>query len=249
MIRHFLLMLFPVLLTACGTTKQAPLQEAEATRYTISTELPPDSSMAAFIKPFHDSLAATMDEVAGYTAYPLEKGDPESLLGNLIADLTLATARERGIRADFAVLNTGGFRRDLPEGEITTGMLYELMPFDNELVVLELRTPQMRQLVEYIRKRGGVPVSGNILLEYKYNQPFTITVNGRLYSDQENIQYYVITTDYLANGGDNMDFWKGAPRRSLGLKLRDAIIQYFQQHSSPENPLSPELDGRIKFLE
>ena len=53
----------------------------------------------------------------------------------------------------------------------------------------------------------------------------------------------MLTSDYLANGGDKMSFFKGKKQRKVGIKLRDAIINYC---ISKEN-ISSKLDNRLSI--
>ena len=66
--------------------------------------------------------------------WPSEWSSPESLLGNFVTDLCL---RQYSNIADICVMNNGGLRSNLTKGEITRGDIYTLMPFENELVILE----------------------------------------------------------------------------------------------------------------
>ena len=91
----------------------------------------------------------------------MDKGAPESLLSNLVADvLRGAAAQVLGKPADMGLVNMGGLRNVLTEGPITCGNIYEILPFENSLCVVTLKGVYLKQLFESIAARGGEGVSG-----------------------------------------------------------------------------------------
>jgi 2',3'-cyclic-nucleotide 2'-phosphodiesterase (5'-nucleotidase family) len=202
-----------------------------------------------------------MNEVLNTTLVDLEIGNPEGLLGNFISDLVL----QRGIRelakldpslppVSFCILNNGGLRKPLLKGNITRADIYEVMPFENELVVLELDGTVVTELVEFIAiksaqadaRKAGVPVSGiRITLT---NETLKEVRIGLDILRKDKI-YYVITSDYLASGGDNMTFFSKANKTiPLGIKLRDAILDEVIQLGKNGYPINAQIDGRIQIL-
>ena len=115
------------------------------------------------------------------------------------------------------------------------------MPFENELVVLELNKNDYLGLLNYITKRGGEPFSGvTITMDDKGN-----IINNSLPVDfNSGEKLKVITSDYLANGGDKMSFFKDKEQIKVGLKLRDAIIDY----CTKTDTIDVKLDDRIKII-
>ena len=201
------------------------------------------------IAPYKIKLDAEMNEVLVISAeeFPKEKGKPETKLGNLVADLSFEIAQEMyGDSIDFCLLNFGGLRTSLPKGEITRGKIYELMPFENELVVLEVSFQSFHNLVGYINKVGGQPIGGDLKLSFKGDLS-NITHSKKL-GHLNRTSVKVLTTDYLANGGDNMSFFANPIKyEKVGIKLRDAIIQYCIEQHKQEKQLTSILDGRIVF--
>ena len=191
-----------------------------------------DSNILSIIKPYQDKIKKEMDEVISFSYYDLIKGKPESTIGNFVTDLCL-----KYTNADVCIMNNGGLRTSIYKGEITRGKIYELMPFENELVVLELNENDFLGLVNYILKRKGEPFSGfkiiannNKLVEYSFDREL---------KNKNKIR--VLTSDYLANGGDKMWFFKEKKQEKVGLKLRDAIIDYCMKNDT----IKVELDNRI----
>jgi 2',3'-cyclic-nucleotide 2'-phosphodiesterase (5'-nucleotidase family) len=211
----------------------------------------PDSAALALIMPYKKKIDKEMNDVLVISEMPLVKGQPESSLGNLIADLVLIKGREyykaEDGTIDFCLLNNGGLRTALPQGEITRGKVYELMPFENEMTVLTLDGESTRQLFNYIARSEGMPVSG-VRMGIQKNTAVRIFINDTPFDPEKN--YKIVTSDYLANGGDKMAFFnQPVKRENLNIKLRDAIIEYFIEQNDAGKKLNSNKDGRIYFYE
>jgi 2',3'-cyclic-nucleotide 2'-phosphodiesterase (5'-nucleotidase family) len=172
------------------------------------------------------------------SAQPLEKKQPEGKLGDFVADACMqeaaALTRET---IDLALFNHGGLRRSLPMGAITLGDVYELMPFDNELVVITLRGSKLLELLNHVASTGGAPVSGIRML-----------IGGEPLDT--NRTYRVLTSDYLANGGDRYTAFADAlGKEELRLRVRDAIVQRLEKLGQQRQTLVVTLDGRIQHAE
>ena len=217
---------------ACAPTYNLQSSDGE----TIEIKASADSSILAIIYPYQKGIETEMNEVLTYSKISLTKKGSESLLGNFVTDLCLDYAD-----AHMCVMNNGGLRTTLDKGEITRGKLYELMPFENELVVLALDKEDYLGLLEYICKRGGEPFSGaQIVMDKEGN----IVSNTWPVNFENGEKVKVITSDYLANGGDKMSFFQNKEQYKVGIKLRDAIIDY----CTKTDTISAILDGRIKII-
>ncbi len=206
----------------------------------------------SIIRPYRNKMKASMDEVLNETLVDLEVGVPEGLLGNFVSDLTFDRARDEAKNTpDFCILNNGGLRTSVMKGPITRGKLFELMPFENEIVIVEISSDKMLDLIEYVRKKSlesnsrkaGVPVS-NFRVQLSNGNVTNIMINNRQYDKTKS--YKVVTTDYLANGGDNMNFFlEPINTEKTGLKLRDIIIEHVITLKKRNIAVNLALDGRI----
>lgn len=193
-------------------------------------------------KPMVDSL----NQVIGLleTELKRDKYSAESLIGNFVADLvfkyTQNFSEKNGTPSpDMAILNKGGLRTSLAPGKITRVNIYELMPFENKVVIVVLDSTGMMEMAKYLISKNGQPIA-NARLHSLSGKIKSFTVNGEPIKKQN---YYVATSDYLANGGDDMEFFKGKERIELEL-LRDVIIQHVTDQNM--NPIKIKLDGRLK---
>lgn len=246
--RHFLLVLLTALLFS-SCQQQYHLTNRESKQYIFSAEKDSaqDQSMLQLTQPYRDSLSRSMNTIIATTNNPLTKELPEGNLGNFCADGCLRIAALKCIEIklplpDFIFLNHGGLRASIPAGNITIGNIYEVMPFENELVMLQLTKNQVDTLLNFIAKKGGAPVAG--IRFFIENEKATQVIFSRN-NDKNQALYIVITSDYLANGGDGYDFLKPVQKTNLGIKVRDALIQDFSEFGKRNETINSTKDGRI----
>lgn len=204
----------------------------------------------SIIKPYKAEKDKQMNIVLNTSDSDLESGRPESKLGNLITDLSIDIANSYykpadGLKIDFCLMNNGGLRTSIPKGPITMGLAFEVMPFENQLVVLTLSSEKTHELFEYLAQKGGDPIS-NASVGIKEGQPVNIIINGQAFENNRN--YKVLTTDYLARGGDKMNFFFDPIAYELvGIKLRDAMIEYFEKMDIRNKSIDANIEGRIYY--
>ena len=231
-LRNYTTYIVAILFFACSPTYILQSHDNEV----IGVEAPIDSTILTIITPYQNGIEDQMNEVLTYTKNDLKKGKPQSTIGNFVTDLCLNYTN-----AHLCVMNNGGLRTTINKGNITRGKIYELMPFENELVVLELNKSDYLGLLNYITKRGGEPFSGvTITMDEKGN----IINNSFPVDFDSGEKLKVITSDYLANGGDKMSFFKDKEQIKVRLKLRDAIIDY----CTKTDTIDVKLDDRIKII-
>jgi len=204
----------------------------------INTSIAPDDSIQAFIAPYKEKLAANMDRVIGYAAGDLFRDRPEGALGNFVIDETERYLQERGWLKDkhyISIMNHGGLRSPISKGDISVGDIYRLMPFDNTIVLVKLPADELDSIIAYLKNSGGEPIGGFRIDGDEINFPKDVLLEDTL---------YVITTDYLSNGGDNMSFFKRSYEiTNTGIFLREALIERVEV----KDTLRPVLDKRINW--
>ena len=220
-------------LFACSNTHT--LQSYDSNIIEIQANV--DSNILEIIYPYQTAIEAQMNEVLTYTKNDLKKGKPQSTIGNFVTDLCLNYAD-----ADMCIMNNGGLRTIIDKGNITRGKLYELMPFENELVVLELNKEEYIELLKYLVRRGGEPFSG---ITITLNKEGHIINNSWPVNFEKGEKVRILTSDYLANGGDQMSFFNEKTQYKVGMKLRDAIIDYCVKTDT----IDIKLDNRITIKE
>ena len=190
--------------------------------YTIDGESIPidkhigvDSTTLSIYQPYKKGLDSIMNKVLCYSPYFLEKQKPEARLNNWMADVCFEYSTQMR-EADFCLLNYGGIRSTLPKGDITSKDIFQLMPFDNELVIVEIPNSSFTKVLDYLKMSGGHPIS-NINLNITDDK-----IECSLKSE-ESIR--IVTSDYLANGGDKMFFFADSISMiNTGLKIREVLL-------------------------
>ncbi len=233
----FIFLLFGAGLSACSTVSN---YKVASSTVRIADTLKQDDAMDALIRPYRDSLLKEMSIVLASAEGDFVKGLPEGTLGNLVCDLVinfgqqyLDTTHQEKLPL-ICMFNNGGLRSPVSKGIVTVGDVFKLMPFDNELVVVKMSQARVLELVNYIVKVGGAPIGGCTIEGGK------LWINGK-----ENTQdLWIITSDYLAKGGDKYDFFK-EPLRYIETDylIRDCLINEIKK----KKVISPILDQRIKL--
>ncbi|WP_439184372.1 5'-nucleotidase C-terminal domain-containing protein [Carboxylicivirga taeanensis] len=207
-----------------------------------------DAAMEATIKPYRDSLKTEMQRVIGEAEQELRGGQPEGLLSNFVADLMLTECElhTTGVKPDISIVNVKGLRVPINKGEITVESIYQLMPFENEIVYLTMSPEQIRELFNFMASVDGDGMGG-ASFGIKDGKAMSIQVGGR---PLENRNYIVATSDYLADGGDHFNvFLSAVSREETGLKLRDAILQHVERLTTDNKLVNSQLDKRIYYAE
>lgn len=218
------------------------IEDSQQKFTTVYTEV--DSSIEREIEPYRKELEKSMSGVLAVANKDLPKAKPESLLGNLLADATLAmAAKYTQSSIDVGIMNYGGIRvPSISKGPVTLGNVYEVMPFDNFLVVLELDGKTLQAVFDKIASVGGWPISGASFIIKDGNAHFVKVNNERII---ETKIYRVAISDYLANGGDNLSLLKGIPQENTNVLLRDAFIAYFTLLNDQGKNLDAQIENRI----
>jgi 2',3'-cyclic-nucleotide 2'-phosphodiesterase (5'-nucleotidase family) len=240
-----------VLLTFAGLSACNPggyhLTQRTANRIGVdSLTARPDSSVTNFLAPYRQRLEQTMNQVLATSTGPIEKGTPDAPLNDLLTDALLQQSIQKyGKPIDCSHLNFGGIRNNLPSGNITVGSIFEVMPFDNRLLVLTLTGTTLQQLLNHFAGGHGLVVGGlRAKIHDKQVHDVTFT-NGRTLQPAET--YTVVMSDYVANGGDDAGFLKNVVKREdINYLMRDALLDYFRQRGKT-GPINPTSDGRISI--
>ncbi len=249
---QFILFVFMLSFCSCKKTSLG-VSKVSAKQQKIDEALPDDKAIDSFILPYRKHLNETLDSTLCIAAenFTSSRIGLESSLGNLMADIALKQAqsvfeKRYNKRIDFAMLNEGGMRADILKGEVTSRTAYEVMPFENELVVVELSKEKIQMLVQYlIDQKRAHPVSNmKLSIDKSLNTVKDLMINEQPF--QKDKTYLVLTTDYLQKNGDNMIFFKD-PLALYGTdyKLRNAMIDYFKSVDT----LKVTLDKRIHYAE
>jgi len=244
--KYFILPVLMCLFIGCKQSMY--LNKIKGERLEINDSLTGVQDIEDIIKPFREHVNNDMNIVLAYAVDTYSKTDGElnTAIGNLMADAVLELSNpvyktRTGNTIDMVILNHGGIRAIMSKGNITTKTAYELMPFDNEVVVIAMKGTIVKELVSYLqRDKRAHPIAGlNIKLKTD-GSLLESTIDGKSINDNE--IYHVATNDFLYEGGDKMTFLKkGDGFLALDYKIRNILIDYFKKHDT----LNPVIDNRF----
>jgi len=232
-----------ILLTSCSRQIYQVDKAEYSQNISIDGSLSEDETLSQMIKPYKEKLDGEMNRVISYTPVDLHKDGFNSPLANLNCDMVLEESNliyeERHKRKiDICLLNHGGIRRTFTRGDLTVQNIYELMPFENQALVVTLNGEQVLEMVRFLSESGkGHPISG---IKFTAHDENSIEIDGQKFDPNRN--YTVVTNDYLQKGGDEMYFLSNPVKmESLDVKLRDLMLNYFEKHDT----VKVNLDQRI----
>lgn len=218
----------------------------------IGEQIEEDQELLTMLQAYVDQVESILSEVIGYaegTFFSKDVRNRESALGDIIADSMLWYTKRLGV--DFAIQNGGGIRDDLPKGPITMKSLYEILPFDNSVVVLILKGSRVQSIFDYIATlssgQGAFPqVSDG--LSFTINRMAQrcedILINGS--PIDPNRTYKIVTNSYLAGGGDGYKMLLDAlAKYDSAMLQRDVLMEYIKYLGGS---LTPKEMGRINII-
>ena len=220
----------------------------EGGRIEITSDLDksPDTAALKIWKHYSDSVKAVMTPVVGYSEKAMVASYPESLLGNLIADIMLDASDNYGSTgADMALLNLGAIRNSLPKGEITYGDICRVLSFENRYCIVSLNGRQLLELFQVILNQESMAVSGVRLVGSEQHELVEATIKGK--PVETDAIYRIATIDYLAEGNSDMTVMKQAIDKYYpeGVWLRDLFADYIRKVEAEGKMLTSRPDGRI----
>lgn len=244
---HLFILLYIFIFSSCKQEKYN-LTKIEGLRIEINDSIAINTEIETYIKPYRDNIQKDLDSVLAYSVATYTKTDGElnTAIGNFMADVIYDEANpifksRTGHDIDMVLLNHGGIRSILSKGNITKRTAFELMPFENSIVVVALKREQIDSLILYLSKaKRAHPLSK---LKLTLDKDFKI-IEAKIKGNKidNNKTYYVATNDYLYNGGDNMNFFKtNDSLYVLNYKVRNALIDNFIKNDT----IRPVIDDRF----
>ena len=226
--------------------------QVESERNAIGNSLETDPNIDNFIAPYRMRLEASMNEKLTYSIAEFNKkqGDLNTAIGNLMADAvfeqTAPVLRKRhNLNLDLVLLNHGGIRAPLPKGSIDMKTPFSIMPFENKVVVVQMRGKAITNMVDYLVKaKRAHPISGMTLQISKDGKVNLFQIQNKPFDPEKT--YNIATNDYLYKGGDRMNFFMQSDTVfDMNYKIRNVLIDYFKT----KDTLSPARDNRFIFTD
>ncbi len=227
--------------------KAKPSLQKSQQRHIAFTEVAEDSVLNQTIAPYKKQISLQMSKQLVYCSGALTKEGFPSSLGMFVCD-ALSWAYD-SVFSDNSVkpivlVNKGGIRTNLNTGTVTVNALFEIMPFDNEMELVEISGKELLNICKQIMDREH-PFAG-IHIKARGKQLLQVRYNGKEIKDEE--YYHLLTSDYLVAGGDNFTFGKTAVKSiKQGMKIRDALIYYSAYLGRQHKEIKPYTDDRLEI--
>ena len=212
----------------------------------IGQEIEDKKEFVKLIAPYKENLDNIMNQKISHTSVELNRSGDNSNLGALLSDYLLEGANDWAVKnkipkVDAAILNIGGIRNNISEGDILVRNIFEVMPFENEMVIVKMKGEDIQGIFDYYEKyQKNNPVAQlNIIV--KDGKLIEGLINGK--RPQIGKTYYIATSDYLAMGGDSMYFFEKGETIKTDVILRNLFLEYFRKN--PE--VKVKNDVRLKF--
>jgi 2',3'-cyclic-nucleotide 2'-phosphodiesterase (5'-nucleotidase family) len=210
-----------------------------------------DKRVDGIITDYYNKVKNEMEKVIAFSASALQRNsNGESALGNWMCDVM-----REAFDADVALTNSGGIRDDLSQGNVTVSDMYDIMPFDNTVTLVELTGTQLKEALETGVSTGEngkllhgiVQVSG---LNFTYDPKApngqkvrSVYVGGKPLKSNE--KYLVATNSFMAGGGDGYYvFGKGSNIAETGVLIRDLLLQ----SAESSKRIDAGIEGRIRAV-
>ena len=227
------------------------VQKIKGENILVENEIHNNPEIDKFIEPYKTSIEDEMNKVLSYSPQSMFKNHTpyNTAIGNMMADAIFELAnpvfqKRYKESLDGVLINHGGIRAGINEGEITTRTAYNIMPFENMVVIAKLKGEYILEMFDYLsRSKKAHPIS-NMTIEVDEDWNLvSYTINGEKVNKEKT--YYISTSDFLVNGGDNMNFFQKADTiYQIDYKMRNLFIDYFDKNDT----IKATSDDRFKKL-
>ena len=212
----------------------------------IGQEIEDKREFVKLIAPYKEKLDDRMNQKISHTSVELNRVGDNSNLGALLSDYLLEGANDWAVKnkmpkVDVAILNIGGIRNNISEGDILVRNIFEVMPFENEMVIVKMKGEDIQGIFDYYEKHQKNNPVAQLNIIVKDGKLIEGLINGE--HPQIGKTYYIVTSDYLAMGGDSMYFFEKGETVKTDVILRNLFLEYFRKN--PE--VKVKNDVRLKF--
>jgi 2',3'-cyclic-nucleotide 2'-phosphodiesterase (5'-nucleotidase family) len=230
--------------------------KSKTSQSVIDATLPDDPTLNKMLEPYSVKVRA-LDVVIGKLDVELKKGGlGGGTLGNFVTDGMRAEAGKRlGVPIDLAISNSGGLRRgSISPGDLHVRDIFELLPFENALIEIELTGEQLLKVLQVTvasrEPQAGARVRYRTNDEKKFElvSAVLVSADGKEREIDPKATYRVITIDYLLSvvGGNFAILQESKIKKPMGVTIRDAVIDYVKAETAAGRSITAKLDGRFR---
>ncbi len=192
---------------------------------------------------------ARVKDVIAYSTNEMKTAYPESALSNWAVDLIMAqTEKLAGKKVHMGVLNFGGIRIDMPQGDVILDDMLSMFPFKNQLTYVEQTGKQIRNMLEGMAP-GRFQVLGGVRIIVENGKITAALIDGEPIDDDR--IYGIATISYLLGGGDGLALDHDAVSVTIfhDVDVIDAVLEHVYAETAAGRPIEYQADGRIVIKE
>lgn len=232
----------------------APTRIGAQTKQTVvDASIPDDPAVEKMLAPYSEKVRA-LSIVIGRLDGALKKdGVGAGTLGNFVTDAVRAQAGAKlGKPVTLAIMNAGGLRKnEISPGELRASDIFELLPFENALVALEVNGAQLAKLIAVATRDA----QAGARIQFKWNdQNRAEFISGKIVDENGQEQeidpekiYTVVTIDYLVKlgSGSYALLQEAKTQTPLNVTLRDAVMDYVKAETAAGRTIRSRTDNRF----
>jgi 2',3'-cyclic-nucleotide 2'-phosphodiesterase (5'-nucleotidase family) len=242
--------------TTATPNAPAPLDvRVKATERAIDESIPNDPAVDAIVAPYSAKVRELGVPIGKLVGVLKKTGMGAGSLGNFVADALRDRAQVKlGKPVLLAITNGGGLRKnEISEGVLTANDIFELLPFENALITLDLTGEQLRRFLDIVVSHRDAQAGARITYrtnEKKQNEIVSVKLGSAGVEKEIDPKaiYTIVTIDYLVKrGGEYSVLQEGKNVQPLGLSMRDAVLDYVKAETAAGRPIKAMLDGRFRY--
>lgn len=224
-------------------------QSIEGTEVKMDTCIVPDAPTDSIVSEYAHRIEMHLNEKLITATEALRSSRPESSLTRVMADVYHQAAMDISkhdgyLMPDMTLLNIGGLRKDIASGVVRRRDIFELMPFDNQLVLLQCKGSDLMPLFDHVAERGGEALS-HASMTIEDGRATRVRIGGEPIDSERT--YTIATIDYLAQGGDGFGMLKTMTCTQTGILVRDMVMDYLRKMGQRDVKLTAPRDVRIRI--
>ena len=199
---------------------------------------------ARIVKDAQPAMARVKD-VIGYSTNAMDVSYPESALSDWFVDIIMAkTEKLAGKKVDIGVVNFGGIRIDMPQGDIILDDMLSMFPFKNQLVYVEHTGKQIRTILEKMAA-DRFQVLGGVRVVAEGGKLLSAEIGGEPIDDEK--VYGLATITFLLEGGDGLTLAENALSVTAfeDEDIIDAVLEFVYAETAAGRPIEYKTDGRV----
>jgi len=226
--------------------------KASASQTEIDSSIADDPAIEKIIAPYAEKVRP-LSQVVGRLDGVLKKGTVGAgNLGYLVTDAMLSQAKDKDNNVVMAITNAGGLRKnEIAAGELRASDIFELLPFENALITIQLTGAQLSKLTQALTRDA----QSGAKIQFRWNEQSRpeiieaklLDADGQERAIDNNATYTIVTIDYLYNlkSGTYALLQEGKNVRPLGITLREAVMNYVKELSAAGRQIKSTPDQRF----